>query len=67
LVRRGKWVIFKLLRLHPAKIRCPNQLGLLAGRNRGTIDNQVDMISIVAVRSAGSGVPYVDIDGYAGE
>jgi hypothetical protein len=65
LVSRGKGIVFKFLRLHPSNINCPNQLGLLARRNRGTIDYQVDAITIVAVSPASSGDPYVYFNSYA--
>jgi hypothetical protein len=67
LVSRGKGIVFQLLRLNPTKSRYSNRMGFLAGRNSGPVNNQVEVITMVAVSAAGSGSAYVHIDGYAGE
>ena len=49
----------------PIEHRLSQPAGLLARRNRGTIDDQVDAITIVAVSPASSGDPYVYFNSYA--
>jgi hypothetical protein len=67
LVSGGKGIVFQLLRLDPAKICYSNRMGLLAGRNSGPVNNQIEVIAIVAVSAPSGGSAYVHIDGYAGE
>lgn len=67
LVSRRKGVVFKFLRFYPAKSCYANRMGFLAGRNSGPVNNDIDVIAMVAVSAAGSGSAYVHINGYTGE
>jgi hypothetical protein len=67
LVSRGKGILFQLLRLNPAKIRYSNRMGFLVGRDGGPIDNQVEVIAMVALSAAGGGSADIHFDGDASE